>query len=1315
MKIMKNNLFLLLLLSWFVVNTAYGQSGREYRRSAVHNANLVRTVFGNWGVIGQPSQNGPRGAWIYDTNGYIGDISPLIGAEVEYEYYDSTANAWKTKKFHSVVVSPVSRPSTGAELSPTGKQWTFEPVAGYFNENQEKVAMSTDPNSWPTSWPDKSSEWDGHWNGYFGRGVTNADQESYFVMDDNNDEEFNYTNNNNLLEPNVDDGRGVAFKPDSTNPSLNGLGLEVKVRGLQWQQFLAADVIFWLYEVTNTSTTDYSKVTFGMLAGTYVGVTGTDDNPQEYDDDYSFFDVQRDLTYTGDYPNNNNRNPKWQGDVGMVGYAFLESPGNPYDGIDNDADNRSDAHPPTSNLIFSAPLFTESSFNEVTYDLNDEIILIDENYARRIVTVDTDTMVFSTRGWTDTLIAGETRFQEGNVFQSGNINENVYDGIDNDLDGLIDENYFLHYRQLRKDAEGNTLIDTLNPVAYIDYFTGQGRDDPLIDERRDDGIDNDNDWNAEFDDVGLDGKANTGDYGEQDGQPTSGAGTNSPGEPNIDKTDVDESDQIGLTSFNYFTPANEFPMAEDEKLWDWLAPGFFEVPSSIQNNEPVEGEDGDFIYGSGYFPLRAGQTERFSLALVYGHDKDDLLKNRETVQDIYDSDYRFPQPPDKPNLTVVPGDGNVTLYWDRIAEHSVDPVTKEQDFEGYKIYKATDPDFNDVRSITNANGVVTGYEWLAQFDKDNDVQGLFEARSDLYQEAEGYTINLGSNTGLQHSYVDEDVDNGRRYFYAVVAYDRGDADKDIFPSENTKFISVQPNGDVITDQNTAVVRPEPKVAGYNQRNSDLMLEHLAGPATGSLVYEVLDDTELTGHTYRVEFQDTRSDGIDNDGDWNSVTDDVGSDGQAGTMDADSTENNGEPDYGEPHVEWRDPQEFAPVTSGYSVLDVTGHTETVQMDTSFSFLEKQNILASSLLIAPADNPGNYLDTMHFEIDSLRGKIRLKPSGTLSPGAYTLNYQYYPVYRSENIKGNPYADETQDSDIFDGIQLRFNNHWSIYKVDSLSHWENPEKSLDYSFRTDKTQLPDGSVITGIQYPSKFEIQFGDTNEVLYETPESLIDYTNQGLPDILKPAPRKTNFRIYNLIDSTTIPFMYSGGYMNADSVWELTPNGLIETYIRKPDSTYQYSWVMQFTTTAEDTPRFNGEDNLYIETTRPYRSGDVYEFTTQIPQSVDSVASRSLDDIQVVPNPYVVANTMEAPLPPNITSGRGERRIEFRKIPTDAKVHIFTANGSHVITLNQSGNIHSGSLAWNLKTKENLDIAYGIYFYIVESDVGKKSGKLAVIK
>ena len=58
------------------------------------------------------------------------------------------------------------------------------------------------------------------------------------------------------------------------------------------------------------------------------------------------------------------------------------------------------------------------------------------------------------------------------------------------------------------------------------------------------------------------------------------------------------------------------------------------------------------------------------------------------------------------------------------------------------------------------------------------------------------------------------MDNGRRYYYAVVAYDRGDEVAGIFPGENTKQVSVLSTGEVVADINVAVVVPNAPVAGY---------------------------------------------------------------------------------------------------------------------------------------------------------------------------------------------------------------------------------------------------------------------------------------------------------------------------------------------------------------------------------------------------------------------------------------------------------------------------------------------------------------------
>jgi hypothetical protein len=131
--------------------------------------------------------------------------------------------------------------------------------------------------------------------------------------------------------------------------------------------------------------------------------------------------------------------------------------------------------------------------------------------------------------------------------------------------------------------------------------------------------------------------------------------------------------------------------------------------------------------------------------------------------------------------------------------------------------------------------------------------------------------------------------------------------------------------------------------------------------------------------------------------------------------------------------------------------------------------------------------------------------------------------------------------------------------------------------------------------------------------------------------------------------------------------------------------------------------------------KPFRTGDFLEFSTIKPEIKQLVTKEEMKRIRVVPNPYIVATAHELPLPPGITSGRGERKIDFIHLPSGSKINIFTARGEHVISMDHDDNIHDGSVSWNLKTKENLDVAPGIYFYIIESSLGVKRGKLAIIK
>lgn len=1136
----------------------------NFRKVGVHRGNQVRTVFSNYGVIAQPGSEGPRGAWKFDANGYVGDVSPLVGVRLPIaDYRNGTLPPdGIPDTIVSVIITPVDRPGGGE--SGLGKAWGFEPIPGFadplLDELGKGVAMSHLPETWPAFWPDQPSWLDNNgkaeWNGFFGRGQFNADQESYFWMDDNNDEEW-YSRHD--------------FLPDSLDPTRRGAALQVSVRGLQWSNFLAQDVLFWLYNILNDGTSTYDQATFGFLVGTYVGV-----ETPEWNDDATFFDVNDAITYTWDFDHyiSPAANPQWLPDptaVGYIFYAFLESPGNPFDGVDNDGDN--------NNFTINAPYFEDMDFAAHTINAGEKIVLINrETFERSDFIVPNDTVTVYSMGVPFFIEPGVTQVVEGNRnISSGDVFPNANDGIDNDLDGLIDENFQVHYRQFKRSDAGIVLIDTLNPVQHKNYVSSIGLMDPMIDESRDDLIDNDNDWNFELDDVGADGKPNTGDLGEGDGVPTSG-------EPNFDQTDVDESDQLGLTSFQYFVPAGDITMSDDVDMWSRLRPGFYDVPSSVVNNVATRGEDGDFIFGSGYFPLLSRKTERFSLALGFGEDLAGAIKSKRIAQTIYNANYNFPRPPEKPTLSVVPGDESVTLYWDRIAELSIDPTLKIKDFEGYKIYKGTDPDFTDALKITDGSGQKIFIDPIFQTDLANGITGYFLSSPNLYDLTNGAPYYMGDDSGIQNFYVDNDVINGRTYYYAVVAYDRGDASKDIFPSENSRFISKDALGNITTDINTAAIVPNAPVAGYVPPPTGEELTRVSGSSNSTAYFEVMDPFKIKDSTYTVEFNDSLIQGVS-------------------------------------------------IAYSYNVLN-----------------------------------------------SLTGDLILSDS-KMSP---------------------------DNGEVFNGVRLSIDTsyqHLNAVKLDpSKSRWNVTDpKRLKY--QVSQFTFPSGGIF-GIKAPRDYVIpissEYADSSDKL-----DLIFGAGA-------PPKRLVNFQIYDITDRNN-PIRVPFAFTESTNFRRDTLSHLDQLTLATPDAS-EVTWKVVFVDPDSTSRIPQGGDSLYLSIYKPISSADEFQFTTSKAAYSVNDAREQLNSITVVPNPYVVTNVFEQPLPPTVR-GRGERVIYFTNVPPSSTINIYTSAGDLIRTLVHDGNIQDGSVEWDVRTEEGLDVAYGVYFYVVQVEgiSDKKMGKIAIIK
>ena len=164
-----------------------------------------------------------------------------------------------------------------------------------------------------------------------------------------------------------------------------------------------------------------------------------------------------------------------------------------------------------------------------------------------------------------------------------------------------------------------------------------------------------------------------------------------------------------------------------------------------------------------------------------------------------------------------------------------------------------------------------------------------------------------------------------------------------------------------------------------------------------------------------------------------------------------------------------------------------------------------------------------------------------------------------------------------------------------------------------------------------------------------------------------------------------------------------------------DTTF-LTWDINFLTDSTSVVPGAG-DTLFLSFKKPYTSADKFTFSTNGPGFSQDKVKESIKNIKAVPNPYVVTNVFEQPLAGVNARGRGERIINFINLPPNSTIQIFTVSGNHVRTLENGSDLRSGSLSWDLRTKEGLDIAFGIYYYIVQAEgiSEKKVGKIAIIK
>jgi hypothetical protein len=171
----------------------------------------------------------------------------------------------------------------------------------------------------------------------------------------------------------------------------------------------------------------------------------------------------------------------------------------------------------------------------------------------------------------------------------------------------------------------------------------------------------------------------------------------------------------------------------------------------------------------------AGEDQSFTGELEPGEDLND--NNRLDR-------YLIPEPPSSPRVRVEyefdeaeENRTRVAIYWDRMAELSIDPLTGERDFEGYRIYRSNPGD-------DRAGNILQRSTMIAQWDTPGTRTGYNTGFEEVRLGEPRFFE--GDTTAYHYRFELGDLLPGWQYLVAVTAFDSGDPETGLPSFESSR-------------------------------------------------------------------------------------------------------------------------------------------------------------------------------------------------------------------------------------------------------------------------------------------------------------------------------------------------------------------------------------------------------------------------------------------------------------------------------------------------------------------------------------------------
>ncbi|MEM9935486.1 MAG: hypothetical protein AAF824_17810 [Bacteroidota bacterium] len=266
----------------------------------------------------------------------------------------------------------------------------------------------------------------------------------------------------------------------------------------------------------------------------------------------------------------------------------------------------------------------------------------------------------------------------------------------------------------------------------------------------------------------------------------------------------------------YFFPTSDF------QRYGKMASGLNQLPSwpTIQSQINSANNRSHLISAGPYVSLLPGESLNIAFAIVCARrikdglpaeantpaQREALIQNANWAQTTYfgedvngnceldpeedlDGDgeidrFILPSPPEPPRMKIISQSNKIDVFWSNNSAFSVDPISNELDFEGYRLYK-TRLGFD----IQNTQDIQQSLELIAAWDS-SDNKLFFDTGFESARLAEAIQFE-GDTTTYHFKYTFDNIANGWQHVIALTAFDKGDEANNLASLESAPLANLK--------------------------------------------------------------------------------------------------------------------------------------------------------------------------------------------------------------------------------------------------------------------------------------------------------------------------------------------------------------------------------------------------------------------------------------------------------------------------------------------------------------------------------------------